>query len=249
MSPPLLQGLQSPRLRSQGVGLTPLQVETSVAVQWASARCTFVGVRHSVMTCNCCAPPLIVLLQVKESMAEGQPGHTSKAQSVSTGARWFQSKRVPLYFMVGAGEAARCLEACLEDMWRCALLEMGPGENLEGERAGLQGVPAGIAHANEEPLYTWRSAFPCDCGSCDSEPPRAVMIGQELPLHASASPVHVATTSCLLPGRVQVQSAVGSSASAAAMTGLPVLPHSTGQDCRLPILAASAASQQSSVLL
>ena len=120
MSLPLLQGLQSPRLRSQGVGLL-LQVEAAVAVQWAQARCTFMGWRHSVMTCTCCAPTRIVLLQVKESMAEGQPGHTSKAQSVSTGARWFQSKRVPLYFMVGAGEAARYLQACLEDMWRCVL--------------------------------------------------------------------------------------------------------------------------------
>ena len=75
------------------------------------------------------------------------------------------------------------------------------------------------------------------------------MTGQELPLHASAFPLHVAIQSGLLPSRVQVQSAVGSSAGAAAMLGLPVLPLSTGQDHRLPILAASAASQQSSVLL
>ena len=33
-------------------------------------------------------------------------------------------------------------------------LETGPGENIEGERAGLQGVPADIAHANVEPLYS-----------------------------------------------------------------------------------------------
>lgn len=62
-------------------------------------------VEHFVGTCDRHVPTLIVLLQVKESMAEGEPGHTSKARSVSTGARWFQSKRVPLYFMVGAGKA------------------------------------------------------------------------------------------------------------------------------------------------
>ena len=89
------------------MSLPLLQVEASVAVQWAWARCSFAGVGHHLGTCNHCAPILIVLLQVKGAMAEGQPGHTSKAQSLSTGARWFQSKRVPLYFMVGAGEAAR----------------------------------------------------------------------------------------------------------------------------------------------
>jgi len=41
--------------------------------------------------------------KIKESMAEGQPGHSSKAQSVTTAARWYQSKRVPLYGAVAVG--------------------------------------------------------------------------------------------------------------------------------------------------
>ena len=83
---------------------------------WARCRCEGWGSVWGLL--DVVPPTVLVLLQVKESMAEGEPGHTSKARSVSTAARWFQSKRVPLYFMVGAGEAARDLYSCLEDVWQ-----------------------------------------------------------------------------------------------------------------------------------
>ena len=44
--------------------------------------------------------------KVREAMSEGKPGHTSKAQAVSTGARWYQSKRAPLWFVVAGTFAA-----------------------------------------------------------------------------------------------------------------------------------------------
>eukprot|EP00891_Asterochloris_glomerata_P000286 jgi/Astpho2/286/Aster-02175 len=77
------------------------------------------------------------LMQVKESMAEGEPGHTSKARSVSTGARWFQSKRVPLYFMVGAGFAGASLYL-LTNRSQHPSVEAGKGrqDSLHEERDG-----------------------------------------------------------------------------------------------------------------